>query len=290
MDLHYRFFENQSSLFQAAKMPMTVIDNQKLDKEMDNCEHFQRRSTFSEADYGPYMAKQFRFGTEYSWRVARDDERLHHHSADGSVCVALEQLKARLRFPMHRFKSDVVCVYFKCSISQITPNAIRAINWYIASCTALAKQPTLKAFFHLFNIKMSSVKPFVELSFSNKNSVIGRALGEYVAFDFPNSMPDWQDEFVVLSGGELPWMPNMVLKVDKPYYAPRDMLSPVEIDTLVEITKSLGVTSKKANFYENRRLQLYLRKCFNEQNLEYCYCVVWFTVSCVCESHVFAFW
>ena len=190
-DLHYRFFEDQSSLYRAGKIRPVEINNAKVEQELANCEHVQRKSTFNAAEYGPYMAKLFRFGEEYSWRPARDEERLHHRGAGGSICVMLEQLKAGLRFPMHRFMWDVVCVHLKCSISQIKPNAIRAINWFIASCTALGKQPTLKAFFHLFNTKMSSAKPFVELPFANKSSVIGKALGDYSAFDFPNSMTDW---------------------------------------------------------------------------------------------------
>ena len=243
-------------------MPTVEINNAKVDKELASYEHVQRKSTFNAVEYGAYMAKLFRFGGEYSWRVARDEERLHHHGAGGSICVTLEQLKAGLRFPMHRFMWDVVCVYFKCSISQITPNAIRAINWYIASCAALGKQPTLKVFFHLFNTKTSSAKPFVELPFTNKNSMIGKALGDYMAFDFPNNNTDWQYEFMVILGGELPWMHNMVLKVEKCYHAPREMLSTEELGTLVRITKAWKSTWRKNDFYENGRLQLYLRKCF----------------------------
>ena len=113
--------------------------------------------------------------------------------------------------------------HFIKSWNYTDSKAIRAINWYIASCTALGKQPTLKAFFHLFNTKTSFAKPFVELPFVNKNSVIRKALGDYMAFDFPNSMTEWQYEFMVISGGELPWMPNMVLKVEKCYHAPREI-------------------------------------------------------------------
>ena len=259
-DLHYRFFEDQSSFYRTFKIRPVEINNAKVEQELADCDHLQRRSTFNVAEYGPYMSKLFRFGSDYSWRPAREEERLHHRGAGGSICVTLEQLKAGLRFPMHRFMWDLVCVHLKCSISQITPNAIRAINWFIASCTALAKQPTFKAFFHLFNIKTSTAKPFVELPFANKSSVIGRELVDYMPFDFPNSMTDWQYEFLVVAGGELAWMPNMARKVEKSYRAPRDQLSAVDVEILVGITKALGSTWTKSAFFENGRLQLYLRK------------------------------
>ena len=102
----------------------------------------------------------------------------------------------------------------------------------------------------------------MELPFANKSSVIGRELVDYTPFEFPNSMTDWQYEFMVLTGGELAWMPNMVLKVEKSYRAPRDHLSAVDVEILVGITKALRSTWTKNDFFENGRLQLYLRKFF----------------------------
>lgn len=161
VDVYYRFFEDHNSLFRGSNVPVTVINNVALDLEFIKCDHLQRRNSFNEPDYGPFMAKLFGFGDDHRWRAAREDERLHHRGVDGLICMTMEQMKVGLWIPMHRFMADLINLYLKCSVSQITPNGIRAICWFIVSCTAMGKQPTLKAFFHLFNVRMSGAKCWV---------------------------------------------------------------------------------------------------------------------------------
>lgn len=48
---------------------------------------------------------------------------------------------------------------------QITPNGIKWVTWFLASCNKMNFQPTIILFHQLFSLAKSSVKPLYELRF-----------------------------------------------------------------------------------------------------------------------------
>ena len=199
------------------------------------------------------ITRLFRIDGGYEWRVAREDERLYSRDAEGFVAIPIAHLKAGLRFPMHKFMYSLFKDHFCCPLSQVSPNAIRTILWYIAACTKDGRQPTFKGFFILFYVRVTGAKPFYEVHLNHANAV-GRQLGEFVPFKFPKGMADWQEEFIMVRGGDLAFLPNFAKEVKPEYRVDRKGPNETVVTNLVRTMRSLGETWSEKNFYENATL------------------------------------
>lgn len=108
--------------------------NKDMDKEFAEFEHLQHDSTFKDEEWDPYIERMFRIEDGYFWKWAEPGERLYHKFDDGSLCINAGHLKAGLRLPPHKFITGLFRYHFHCPTAQFTPNAMRCIDWLIASC------------------------------------------------------------------------------------------------------------------------------------------------------------
>ena len=95
---------------------------------------------------------------------------------------------------------------------------------------------------------------------SNVVSKVGKALGKYVPFVFPDGASGWQEEFLFVAGRELPWTCNFVEKIDCDYRVRRDKFSIADVELLVRIVKALGIQWGRSDFFCNRTLQTHMCK------------------------------
>lgn len=281
----YKYFESYESLFRSTNVRPTAFSNEDMDAKFAEFPHLQYDSTFRADDWGPYVERMFRIEENYFWRRAEPGERLYHRFDDGSVCIPVSHLKGGFRVAPHKFVMDLFRMYFYCPLAQFTPNSIRAINWFIASCEARGKQPTVKAFFCLFDVKASRAKPFYELQFIKPKSRIGQALGGYRPFSFPKGMAGWHEEFLVLGGGEFPWQRNFVERVECDYKIDRSRLSQNEIDILVRTVRALGEVWTEKHLVDPADLRRHCCEFFVLLNHVYVLYLIWvlLIICCFCS-------
>lgn len=277
----YQYFESCESLWRATNVVPTTYSKAEMDVEFAEFAHLQQDSTFRADDWGEYIERLLRIEDGYFWRRPAPGEKLYHRFDDDSVCIPLSHFRAGLRFPPHKFLMDLFRLYFRCPLAQMSPNSIRSINWFIASCEAVNKQPTFRAFFCLFDVKASRAKPFYELQFVKSQTRIGKALDGFRPFVFPKGMAGWQEEFLVVGGGELAWHKNFVKKVECSYRTDRNRLSQVEINYLVRLVKALGEVWNEGNLIDPVDLRRHCCKFL------FCFCPL---VSCYILSVMFCLW
>lgn len=92
-----------------------------MNSEFGVYKHLDRASSFENEKYSNLVTRLFRIDGGFEWTLAHEGDRLY--------------LKAWLRFPLHKFLSDLFRYHFRCPLAQMSPNAIRTILWYIAVCT-----------------------------------------------------------------------------------------------------------------------------------------------------------
>lgn len=141
------YFKIYESLYQTLLVKLSDYFNVEMDVLLMNFEHLQYASTFKADVWGPYIDRMFSISDGYFWREAGEKDKLYHHFDDGSQCISVTHFKSGLRLPMHKFMVDLFRYQFRCPVTQLTPNAIKYILWFIVSCEARGKQPTYKAFF-----------------------------------------------------------------------------------------------------------------------------------------------
>lgn len=103
-------------------------------------------------------------------------------------------------------------------------------------------------------MKASGANPFYELVFCTSQSRVGKALGDYRSFEFPDSMPCWQEEFIGVKGGDLEYMPSFQEKVECSYKVDRSSLSDTKIKVLVGLVRALGKKWDVTNFFSSADL------------------------------------
>lgn len=200
----YKYFTSSESLFRATNVAPTAYSNAEMDVTFAGYSHLQHDSTFKADDWGEHVGRMFRIDDGYFWRRAEAGERLYHRFDDGSLCIPVSHFKAGFRVPPHKFVMDLFRLYFRCPLGQFTPNSIRAINWFIASCERKKKQPTFKAFFCLFDVRASRAKPFYELQFVKPQSRLGHALDGFRPFVFRRGWRVGKRNFLSLAAVNFP--------------------------------------------------------------------------------------
>lgn len=144
----HQYFWTYESLYRTLDVPLPDFDKASMDAKFGGFKHLNQGSTFKDDEWGDYLNRMFCIEDGYSWRPIAAGERLYDHPADGYTLIPVSHLKAGLRFPAHKFLADLFRYHFRCPFSQFTPNSIRSILWFIASCNAKKKQPTFRAFFN----------------------------------------------------------------------------------------------------------------------------------------------
>ncbi|KAK1366241.1 hypothetical protein POM88_041802 [Heracleum sosnowskyi] len=248
-----RYFDTFESLYRTEGVPVTGFNKREMDEAFGKFKHLDCGSNFQEDRYGRLVSRLFRIEGGYEWRMPRAGERLYDRDAEGWMAIPISHFKAGLRLPMHKFMSDLFKYYFRCSPAQFSLNAIRVILWFIAACAKDGRQPTFKGFFALFYVRVTSAKPFYEIHWNSYTAVAKRVSGQSI-FRFPKGMANWQEEFIMVRGGDLAYLPNFALEVRNVYPTEKKGLSEDVVDLLERTVRSLGRMWTEVDFFENARL------------------------------------
>ncbi|KAK1396639.1 hypothetical protein POM88_006502 [Heracleum sosnowskyi] len=98
-----------------------------------------------------------------------------------------------------------------------------------------------------------SAKPFYEIHWNSYTAVAKRVSGHNL-FRFPKGMVNWQEEFIMVHGGDLAYLPNFELEVRNVYPSEKKGLSESVTDILERTVRSLGRVWTEVDFFENARL------------------------------------
>ncbi|KAL2532366.1 Uncharacterized protein Adt_05717 [Abeliophyllum distichum] len=93
----------------------------------------------------------FFLSKSHNYRAPRSTEYLPI-SRPGEVAIYQDSLKAGLRFPLHPFLVEFFCT-FNLSPSQLVPNALRMINYYLLVYIRKGIEPSVDVFRLLFEMK-----------------------------------------------------------------------------------------------------------------------------------------
>ena len=265
------YFRSYDVYYKEKGICAPVFDSVELHRKWGGFESLKYPSSFQRDRFSGVIHKAFQIGNGYEWRPATAGERLYSRTKEGYYAVPVEHFKAGLRPKPHRFLIALFKQKFKCSVGQFSPNAIRLILWYIAACVRRGYQPTFKAFFTIFSVKKSSVHPFYELYQCNKTTKLGKLLFGFKPVLLPDSMKNWQHEFVMLRGGEWEYMPGFNDDYGPNFSVPKRELSVSVLESLRDLIKTFKPW-EKSKFYFVETLKHYRHEIFNK--LVLCHCTL----------------
>lgn len=106
----------------------------------------------------------FHFGPGMEWRWPEPHERIYHRPVGGYVGVSLEHLRG-MRPNLHQFTKSLCRDMYGIPFTQLAPNSVKWISWFLGCCQVREYLPTFKLFHHLFKIKKFTSYPLYELVF-----------------------------------------------------------------------------------------------------------------------------
>ncbi|KAK1394920.1 hypothetical protein POM88_013976 [Heracleum sosnowskyi] len=196
------YFRNLSEPFFVC--PRRFYDPNDMDEVFADCKSVNRASTFKMKNVGELLNAVFHFGAGFEWRLAKPHERIYHRPDGVWFGVTLEQLRAGLRPKCHHFIKALCRQKLNIPITQIVPNDVRWLNWFIACCTRSKIEPTFRIFFTFFIIQKSTLSPLYEIHF--KSEFCAEKPVRHL-----KSLKGWHPEFIFIKGGDLLDMPNFSL-------------------------------------------------------------------------------
>ena len=176
-----------------------VISDAVLSSQLKELEYINMPCSFKPENLEA-VRQAFQIPEEYEVRMPREGEMVYHRGDDLWVGIPLEHFRAGLRLPMHRFMHTLL-TEMRLGLGQLGPNSIRKICAFIARCTDLGLEPTLKLFWALHQLQASrGLEPLFELHWR------GRSFGG-VLVEGPSSNKGWHPEFLMFRGGDLGYLP-----------------------------------------------------------------------------------
>ena len=166
-------------------------------------EHYELKDEYVGLDHeaqDSVVRTAFQLDPRIEWRWPTPDERVHHRPANGFVPVWLEHLRSGWNPHWHLFLKHLCKYVYKLSPMQITPNGIKWMTWFIATCNQFKVQPTFKLWHHIFHLVWSSQFPLYELRFRAPECGYG---GSYIPVIQQSSLKYWNGELIMLRGLDL---------------------------------------------------------------------------------------
>lgn len=122
------------------------------------CAPMQRGLGFTPVEINDALKATFHFENGFEWRWPEPHERIYHHPGGGYAGIPLEHLRG-MRPSLHQFVKDLCRDEYGIPFTQLAPNSIKWISWFLGCCHIKGYIPTFRLFHHLFKIKKSASFP-----------------------------------------------------------------------------------------------------------------------------------
>lgn len=118
----------------------------------------------------------------------------------------LEHLRSGYGPRCHQFVKSLCLFEYGIPITQLTPNAVKWISYFLGCCEKAGVLPTFKLFHHVFQLVHSNNVPMYEFRFR------GKACGYPSSASKPlvmlPTLKGWNGEFAFLRGVDIRFMPT----------------------------------------------------------------------------------
>lgn len=111
-----------------------------------------------------------------------------------------------MRPSIHQFTKSLCRDVYGIPFTQLSPNSVKWISWFLGCCQVKNYLPTFKLFHHLFRIKKSTSSPLYELMFRMDECGFP-ADKPTIPVTMLNSLRGWHQEFIFIRDGDLEFMP-----------------------------------------------------------------------------------
>lgn len=108
----------------------------------------------------------FHLDDKVVWRWPEPHERVYHRPGDGLVGMFLEHLRSRFNPRCHQFVKCLCKFQYEIPPSQLVPNAVKWIMWFLGCCNVKGYLPTFRLFHYIFTLAKSNLEPLYELRFN----------------------------------------------------------------------------------------------------------------------------
>ncbi|KAL8114633.1 hypothetical protein AgCh_021479 [Apium graveolens] len=216
-------------------------------------EHYELKDEYAALDYAAQdsaVRAAFQLDPRVEWRWPTPDERAHHRAADGFISVWLEHLRSGWNPHWHLFLKHLGKYVYKLSPMQITPNGIKWMTWFIATCNQFKVQPTFKLWHHIFHLVRSSQFPLYELRFRAPECGYG---GSYRPVIQQSSLKYCNGELIMLRGLDLHYLPHITSEGVRTRFR-RDVLRGEAIRLMFAFCESLGFQMTRDTFMNHRTM------------------------------------
>ncbi|KAL8156505.1 hypothetical protein AgCh_001560 [Apium graveolens] len=147
----------------------------------------------------------FHFGDGMEWRWPEPHERVYHRPVGGWVAIPLEHLRS-MRPNLHQFTMSLCRDVYGIPFTQLAPNSVKWVSWFLACCHVKKYLPMFKLFHYLFKIKKSTLPPIFEFTFNIYGCGFPPDAKKAPVFML-NSLRGWHQEFIFVRGWDLEFMP-----------------------------------------------------------------------------------
>ncbi|KAK1397106.1 hypothetical protein POM88_006969 [Heracleum sosnowskyi] len=204
---------------------------------------------FSEID--AIVRAAFHLGPRVQWRWPEPGERVYDKTEDGFLGVWLEHLRSGWNPECHVFVKHLCKYIYEIPITQITPNGVKWITWFLACCEKSELLPTFKLFHQLFYLLRSNKRPFYELRFRGEECGYPSGSAKPVMQNI--SLKGWNGEAIMLKGLDLLYMPHFVAG-DKPKVFPYYKLEGQARAKVHAFCECLGYQLTRDTFMDHHKL------------------------------------
>ncbi|KAL8117015.1 hypothetical protein AgCh_023266 [Apium graveolens] len=177
--------------------------------------HKEVQEKYTDAEVDGALRLAFNLDDTYQWRWPEEHERVYHRPEGGWVGIPLEHLRG-MRLGLHQFTKSLCRDVYGIPFTQLAPNSVKWISWFLACCHAKNYPPTFKLFHHIFKIKRSTARPIYEFIFRIEDC--GYPSDKMVLpVSMLTSLKGWHREFIFVRGGDLEFMPlhKLEIKTDR---------------------------------------------------------------------------
>ncbi|KAL8113234.1 hypothetical protein AgCh_020526 [Apium graveolens] len=193
----------------------------------------------------------FHFGDGTERRWPEPHERVYHHPMGGWVAIPLEHLRS-MRPNLHQFTKSLCRDVYGIPFTQLAPNFVKWVSWFLSCCHVKKYLPTFKLFHYLFKIKKSTLPTLFEFTF-NIDGCGFPADAKSAPIFMLNSLRGWHQEFIFVWGGDLEFMPvyKTALKNNR---FPTERLSGDALAKIYDFVVALGAQWTRDTFLDNQTL------------------------------------